>query len=51
MAIIKGHRDENRILNQIQETSDNSASFCLFKYFEFRYVIDLITQLNKLKRW
>ena len=48
MAIITGHRDENRILNQIQETSDNSAYFCLFK---FRYVIDLITQLNKLKMW
>ena len=52
VVIITGYRDENGILNQIQRASDNSASFCLLKPFEFSHVVDLITQFDKSKmRW
>lgn len=49
LGIITGYRDEKGILNQIQKASDNSASFCLFKHFEFNQIVDLIIQLYKIK--
>ena len=49
VVIITGYRDENEILNQIQRASDNNASFCHFKPFEFSHVVDLITQFHKSK--
>ncbi len=49
MGIIKGYRDEIRILNQIRKTSDNSGSIFLFNHFEFNQIVDLKYNFVKAK--